>query len=252
MVDECEFFVDDLIVKSGGFTLGAVSANATGNGVIALVGPNGGGKSTFLRAIAGISSVESGSFGLRWGASSLSGNRFFSSVGFMAQVDQFPSEFTARESFIIAARLRRRDPVPLLSSEWFAMCCEAANVSPFLDTRLRHLSVGVRQRVSLVRALITRPKVLLLDEPTSATDHQTAEAVRDLVRLAGNECLVMLATHDERGLSEMASQYWIMHQGKLVYNGESASLVSQARDGSLNSIGMLVDVALQAIKEEGQ
>ncbi len=99
-----------------------------------------------------------------------------------------------------------------------------------MDRRLSAYSTGMRQRLSLARALLHRPQVLFLDEPTSALDPESAQNVNSLIReQAAEGTTVFLCTHQLRYAQEICTVYGLMNKGRLFASGDITQLRSMVR-----------------------
>ena len=155
--------------------------------VYALTGPSGSGKSTLLGIIAGWIPPTSGSIaregisGIQW-------------------VFQSPHGVAGRTALdhvslpLLARGLSRADAETAAHT-----LLQDMGIAHLASSAFRHLSGGEGQRLMIARALATNPDLLLLDEPTAALDHRTAQEVVDVVAaLAQRDCIVVIATHDPR------------------------------------------------------
>lgn len=155
--------------------------------VYALTGPSGSGKSTLLGIIAGWIPPTSGSIaregisGIQWVFQSPHG------VAGRTALDHVSLPFLARG-------LSRADADTAAHT-----LLQDMGIAHLASGAFRHLSGGEGQRLMIARALATNPDLLLLDEPTAALDHRTAQEVVDVVAaLAQRDCIVVIATHDPR------------------------------------------------------
>ena len=155
--------------------------------VYALTGPSGSGKSTLLGIIAGWIPPTSGSIaregisGIQW-------------------VFQSPHGVAGRTALdhvslpLLARGLSRADADTAAHT-----LLQDMGIAHLASSAFRHLSGGEGQRLMIARALAANPDLLLLDEPTAALDHRTAQEVVDVVAaLAQRDCIVVIATHDPR------------------------------------------------------
>jgi zinc transport system ATP-binding protein len=171
---------------------------------VCLVGPNGGGKTTFLKAALGLLPVAAGSLEVL-GASPGGARR---RVGYVPQVKGFNRTFPARVVEVIAASLRGRWPLRLAPAERERAREVLGQVGGqhLLECPLAGLSGGELQRVFLARALANEPELLLLDEPTAGVDARgRAEFLELLAGLAADgELAVVLVTHSAGAVRRLA------------------------------------------------
>lgn len=159
---------------------------------VSLIGPSGCGKSTLLSLIAGLSETTTGS--IRIDGREVAGTS--SSVGYMLQQDYLLEWRSILDNVLLGAEIlgRRRADVEPYAIELL----RTYGLGQFLTHRPAQLSGGMRQRAALARTMVTRPELILLDEPFSALDSQTRLAMADdmvaILREAGKT--VILVTHD--------------------------------------------------------
>ncbi len=184
--------------------------------VIALIGPSGAGKSTFLRLLNRLDDVDAGE--IRWFGqphSSIDPLLLRRQVGLVAQKPfMFPG--TVRENLMIPLA-DRKEPLPEGGEldELLAVCGAERD---WLDQPARKLSVGQQQRVCLARALLNRPRLLLLDEPTSALDPETAGLVleRLTAMFRGSDAALLMVSHDHRLARRFADRILVLRDGRIV------------------------------------
>ena len=186
---------------------------------VAILGPSGSGKSTLLRALAGLEPSAEGrvSFGDEvWLDSDAGVNMpaWERRVGWVPQDALLFPHLSLRENLAYAGADQ---------SEVESMA-ESLFLSGLLDRRPRFLSGGERQRVALGRALLSAPRVLLLDEPFSALDRplrsEIAAMVRTFARDTGTP--IVLVSHDEHDAELLADERWVLVAGSLSADGASA------------------------------
>ncbi len=189
--------------------------------VVAVVGASGAGKSTLL-AIAG--ALDAG-FG---GEAVVAGQRLRGlsaealarlrnrSIGFVFQSFNLVPAFPALENVLLPGLLRHGDGEPLDELRVRALqALDRVGLAAKAHARPARLSGGERQRVAIARALVTRPALLLADEPTGNLDVATGEAIIQLFgELAREGTAVLVVTHEER-VSRVASRVLTLHEGRL-------------------------------------
>lgn len=197
---------------------------------VALVGPSGAGKTTVLRAAAGLVHPRAGRI-------AVDGEIWFDAergvrrppdrrrVGLVFQEYALFPHMTVRENIEYAGKQAADDYL------------ERFRLAQLEHARPGSLSGGERQRVALARALARDPEVLLLDEPLSALDAHTKVAVRAELQevLAGLEIPVLLVTHDFEDAAALAGRVSVIVDGKLRQSGSAADLVARPADSFVAS-----------------
>lgn len=196
------------------------------DGVTALVGVNGAGKTSLLQAAAGGLAPRSGSvhiagrdpYGRRERRQALV------RCSLMPQDLRFPGTFTALEAVQYLAWMRGISGKAARSRA--QECLEVVGLTPRADSRLRELSGGMVRRVGLAQALVSRPDVLLLDEPSTGLDPQQRRMMVDLID--GLDCCVLLSSHVMEDVGDVAGRVLVLHEGRLVFDGSVPALAALA------------------------
>ncbi len=192
-----------------------VSLRVAAGETVALFGPNGAGKSTLLRVCATLMTPTSGSLTL-FGTSAASRDAR-RRVGLVAHQSFLYPDLTARENLLFYAGMYGLTDTGRLVGAWLARVdLEGAG-----DRPVRTFSRGMEQRLSLARALLHDPELLLLDEPWSGLDAAAADWLdRLLVELRARGRTIVAATHDfARGLA-VADRAIILHRGRIAWEGD--------------------------------
>ncbi len=206
--------VTNLIKQFGRFAaLRGVSAEFLGGKLYAILGDNGAGKTTLLRTLAGLNRPSSGRISIL--GSELGSDAFHDvcgQVGYMAHPSLLYDEMSGMENLAYFARL-----YGITSSARCAEVIRAVGLDPELARPVGQYSQGMRQRMSLARALLNDPKILLLDEPFSNVDLNSAgEMVRLLARTRDSGKTVFIVTHQAALLEGAADEFVWMEFGKIV------------------------------------
>ena len=185
---------------------------------VAILGPSGSGKSTLLRALAGLEPSAEGRVGFGdevWLDSDSGVNMpaWERRVGWVPQDALLFPHLSLRENLAYAGA----------GESEVERMAESLFLSDLLDRRPRFLSGGERQRVALGRALLSAPRMLLLDEPFSALDRplrgEIAAMVRAFARDSGTP--IVLVSHDEHDATLLADERWVLVAGSLTADGAS-------------------------------
>ena len=162
--------------------------------VLGLLGPNGAGKTTTLRMLYGFLSADAGAIRFEGADVSRDLNRFKRQLGVCTQEDTFDGDFTVRQNLEVAAGYFR--PRPPEVRRRVDELLERFALATYAGDKPEALSGGFRRRLMIARALVHRPRLLFLDEPTTGLDPQARVAVWDLVNGLRAEGLgIVLTTH---------------------------------------------------------
>ena len=202
--------VSNLIKQFGRFAaLRGVTAEFSGGKLYAILGDNGAGKTTLLRTLAGLSQPSSGEVAIL-GASKF--HDICHQVGYMAHPSLLYDEMSGMENLQYFARL-----YGITGRTRCAEVIRSVGLDPDLVRPVGQYSQGMRQRLSLARALLNNPKILLLDEPFSNVDvHSAAEMVRLLAGTRDRGTTVFVVTHQASLLEHAADEFVWMEYGQIV------------------------------------
>jgi ABC-2 type transport system ATP-binding protein len=238
--------VDNLTAGYGGPPVVQGVSFSLDRGVVVLAGPNGAGKSTVLRVLATLLPFYGKVVLAGCDLATPSGRRKArSQFGFLPQEAAFPDDFTVTEAIIYAAWLQR---VPARRrSEAVAASLVAVDLMDRAAMPLKELSTGLRRRAFLAQAIVHRPPVLLLDEPTAGVDTEHRAAFRRLVRKLANDRLVVLSTHLTEEIEFLADRLIVLGGGRVRFDGTPAEL--EALAGHASSDERRVEAALRGLTD---
>ena len=197
-----------------------VSLQVAAGELVALLGPNGAGKTTTVETIEGYRRPDGGAVRVL-GVDPLAGGRALRArVGLMLQGGGFDPRSRTRETLAEFAGYHEdpRDPGELL---------DLLGLATVARTPYRRLSGGERQRLSLAVALVGRPEVLLLDEPTAGLDPEARVVARKLVAEArAGGAAILLTSHDLTDAERLADRIVVIDQGRVVASGTPAEFTA--------------------------
>ncbi len=211
--------VQNVTKRFGDFVaLDDVSLEVPDGSLTALLGPSGGGKSTLLRAIAGLDLPDSGAIRIA-GEDVTFASPQGRDVGFVFQHYAAFKHLTVRDNVAFGLKVRRRGKREIRST--VDELLELVQLSGFADRFPDQLSGGQRQRMALARALAVQPRVLLLDEPFGALDVKVRADLRAWLLRLHDEWPVttIIVTHDREEAMELASQIVVINHGRVEQTG---------------------------------
>lgn len=202
-----------------GFTAVEDITLSVGKGeVLAVLGPNGAGKTTTVRMMTSILVPTSGTCHIAGYDVVKEPAKVRASVGVLTEQHGLYERMKALEYLDFFGKVYRIDRATLRRDAVRLM--ERFDLAHALDRRIGDYSKGMKQKLSLVRALIHNPPVLLLDEPTSAMDPQSAKLVRDaIIDLQKDNRTFLITTHNLAEAQALANQIAIIRRGRIVARG---------------------------------
>lgn len=196
--------------------------------VTAVLGPNGAGKTTTIECCEGLRTPDEGSVRVLGLDPRTRARDLRPRVGVMLQDGGLPTAIRAADMLAHVARMYA-DPRDL------GELTERLGLGSFARTTVRRLSGGQRQRLALAAAVVGRPNVVFLDEPSAGMDPQARLAVWELVReLRAEGVAVLLTTHLMDEAEDLADHVVVVDQGRVVAEGSVADLLTSADDRSLH------------------
>jgi len=217
-------FAEDLTKLFDQFTaVNGVNLDVPAGKVLVLLGPNGAGKTTTVRMLTSILKPSRGRAVVAGFDVVKDPQKVRESVGVLTEHHGLYNRMNAEEYLDFYARLynmeaaSRKNRIESLLEE-FGLLAEK-------NRKLGEFSKGMRQKLALVRALMNQPPVLLLDEPTSAMDPESARTVRDAIhQLRSSDRSIILCTHNLLEAEELADQVAIIRKGKIILTGSPSTL----------------------------
>ena len=196
------------------------------NNTLGLLGPNGCGKTTSIGMMLGLITPTSGEIFID-GIKLNSENRInlLSLMNFASPYVELPKKLTVRQNLEVYARLYG----VINKVERIEELVEDLNLSKFLDKNTGELSSGQKNRVSLAKSLINKPKLLFLDEPTASLDPDVGDFVREYLEKYKNknELTMLLASHNMKEVERLCGKIIMMKQGKIVDEGTCEELINK-------------------------
>ncbi|MFF3562808.1 ABC transporter ATP-binding protein [Streptomyces sp. NPDC002574] len=228
------------IAKSFGdvVALDGIDLDVTQGQIHGLVGPNGAGKTTLLGLLLGLAVADSGQLEILGTPVGRALDAPDGVAGFVDGPGLYPS-LTARQNLAALAALRGRDAGTMGIDD----ALDQVGLTDVADDRVRGFSLGMRQRLGLAASLLTKPRLLVLDEPSNGLDPAGKKHVHGvLTRLAADGTSVVLSSHRMDDLEALCSEVTIIATGRVVFSGPLGKLAAENRE---------LDYRLQTSDPEG-
>ncbi len=224
-----------------------VSFHVDAGEVVGLLGPNGAGKTTTIDMVLGILEPTAGTVRVDGLDLRTDRARALSGTGFAAVYAQLPGNLTVRQNLTIFAMLygveRPAERIDALVRE--------LDLARYRDVKCGVLSSGEQTRVALAKALLNRPRLLLLDEPTASLDPAVARDIRARIRdhVAATGAGVLWTSHNMREVEEVCSRVLFLSRGRILLEGDPRELPGAHGRESLEDLFIAVAREPLALEE---
>ena len=191
-----------------------------------LLGPNGAGKTTLLSALFGLVLPDEGTLRLFGRTRAEAGSGWLDGVGGFVETPRFYPYLSGRKNLAVLAGLDGGDAADLIDA-----ALERVGLAGARRQKVRGYSLGMRQRLGLAAAMLRRPRLLILDEPTNGMDPAGIRDLRAaLRRLAHDGVTVVLSSHDMAQVEEICDWVTVLHEGRVVFAGRLDVMQADAPD----------------------
>ena len=194
-------------------------------GMYGLLGRNGAGKTTLLRILATLSSKSAGKI-------IINGIPIEKSKDIRKIIGYLPQNFCTYPSMSVWNTLEYFDvlsEMPIKNSKQrMEMLLKKVNLWEERKYKVKHLSGGMRQRLGIALALINEPQIIIADEPTAGLDPEERIRLRNMLNDLAKDKIVILSTHIVGDISKTCKKIGVLHEGKLLFNGEAKELEHMA------------------------
>ena len=209
--------------------------------IIGLLGPNGCGKSTTIGMMLGLIKPTSGTVVIN--GQNIENNRtsLLEKMNFISPYIELPKKLTVEENLKVYGRLYGVKNLEGKISE----IMEKLNLTEFKKRKTGELSSGQKNRVSLAKALVNDPEILLLDEPTASLDPDVGDKIRTFIEDFASKkgATILLASHNMNEVERLCHEVMMMKDGKIIDKGKSSDLIN--KHGRKN----LEEVFLKIVRE---
>jgi len=232
--------------------LDQVSVDVNQGEIVTLIGANGAGKTTLLNCMLGLTLPTSG--GLFAFGKELQANRIdiLRRANFSSAYTALPANLLVWQNLLVFAKIYRV-PKP---KERIAELLEMMEITHLHKRVTGQLSAGESTRVNLCKALLNKPELLMLDEPTASLDPDIADKVRKIVLRIQSElnCGILYTSHNMKDIEEVCEHVMFLHKGKVVMEGTPKDLVERSSSATLEDVFIKIardgEIVEEAVKNE--
>jgi len=210
--------------------LNNVSVTCNKEECIALIGPNGSGKTTFIKSVLGMVVPDSGFITFN-GKNILHDFLYRKHIGYMPQIGRYPDNMTIGQVFSMMKDIRGDEKNRSIDEELI----QEFGLDEILNKRMRTLSGGTRQKVSASLAFLFNPDVLILDEPTAGLDPLASQLLKDkIIYEKSKGKLILITSHILSELDDLITQVIYMQDGNLVFHKKWSDLQKDTGEQKLS------------------
>ena len=184
-------------------------------GVYGLLGANGAGKTTLMRMLCGILRPTSGT--VMFENMDVSTEDYRKELGYLPQDFGYYPNFTGRDFLMYMAVLKGM--TKSRAQKRCAKLLDEVGLKEMGDKKIKTYSGGMKQRLGIAQALLSHPRILILDEPTAGLDPKERVRFRDMIAALGKESIVILSTHIVSDIEHIAERILLMKDGQIIFNG---------------------------------
>lgn len=238
--------IEHLVKRYGSHTaVDDLSLQVEPGKIYGFLGPNGAGKSTTMNIITGYLAATAGTVKINGVDVSLEPEKAKRCVGYLPELPPLYMDMTVKEYLDFAAELKKIEKGKRAGQVAEAM--EMTGISDVSGRLIRNLSKGYKQRVGFAQAVLGKPEVIILDEPTVGLDPKQIIEIRDLIKKLGESHTVILSSHILTEISAVCDHVFIISRGKLVASDSTEKLLE--RMSGNQQISLLVKAEAEAAEK---
>jgi len=223
-----ELILTDLTKEFGAFVaVDHINLTMT-KGVYGLLGVNGAGKTTLMRMICTLLKPTNGSITCDGKDIFRMGGEYRSLLGYLPQDFGFYPEFTVKDYLLYIASIKGVRPI--VARKRVKELISKVGLTKVANKKMKKLSGGMKRRAGIAQAMLNDPQILILDEPTAGLDPNERIRFRKLISELAEERLVLLSTHIVSDIEYVASEVWLMKDGKMVQTGTVDEIIGSMRE----------------------
>ena len=202
--------------------------------ILGLLGPNGCGKTTTIGMMLGLLKPTSGEVIIN--GLNVENNRInlLKKMNFISPYIELPKKLTVKENLMVYGKLYSVNNI----NNRIDYLAETLRLSEFINKKTGELSSGQKNRVSLAKAVVNNPDILLLDEPTASLDPETGDFVRTFIEKISSEkkMSILLASHNMNEVKRLCKSILMMKDGKIIDRGSPSEIINKHGKKNLEEV----------------
>ena len=211
-----------------------ISFSINGSEILGLLGPNGCGKTTTIGMMLGLLKPTSGEVVIN--GLNVEKNRInlLKKMNFISPYIELPKKLTVKENLMVYCKLYSVKDI----KNRIDYLTETLRLGEFIDKKTGELSSGQKNRVSLAKAVVNDPDILLLDEPTASLDPETGDFVRTFIEKISSEkkMSILLASHNMDEVKRLCKSILMMKDGKIIDRGTPSEIINKHGKKNLEEV----------------
>ena len=211
-----------------------ISFSIKENEILGLLGPNGCGKTTTIGMMLGLLKPTSGE--VKINGLNVEKNRInlLKKMNFISPYIELPKKLTVKENLMVYGKLYSVNNI----NNRIDYLTETLRLSEFINKKTGELSSGQKNRVSLAKAVVNDPDILLLDEPTASLDPETGDFVRTFIEKISSEkkMSILLASHNMNEVKRLCKSILMMKDGKIIDRGTPSEIINKHGKKNLEEV----------------
>ena len=211
-----------------------ISFSINGSEILGLLGPNGCGKTTTIGMMLGLLKPTSGEVIIN--GLNVEKNRInlLKKMNFISPYIELPKKLTVKENLMVYGKLYSVNNI----NNRIDYLAETLRLSEFINKKTGELSSGQKNRVSLAKAVVNDPDILLLDEPTASLDPETGDFVRTFIEKISSEkkMSILLASHNMDEVKRLCKSILMMKDGKIIDRGTPSEIINKHGKKNLEEV----------------
>ncbi|MBI1820404.1 MAG: ABC transporter ATP-binding protein [Nitrospirae bacterium] len=202
--------------------------------ILGLLGPNGAGKTTLIAMLLGVLTPTSGTISIFDLDFQHNREKILSQVNFSSTYISMPLSLSVKENLIFFSKLYHVPDYETRIRELLKLC-EIEHLGTHLT---RDLSTGQLSRLNLVKALLNRPRILFLDEPTASLDPDMADKARELLKNLKNRfpCTIIYTSHNMKEMEQISDRIIFLNRGEIIAEGSPRQIMALYRKKNLEEV----------------